>query len=94
MSRHPKEISYRSYLFSLNSLVYRDIRKENIGFDVRGDVKVFDFGLSKCLSPALKATDDRGREIYGYNLTPRTGAYIPCSIPEVTNVVAAVALTN
>jgi hypothetical protein len=36
-------------------------------------VKVFDFGLSKSLCPALKAHDDRGRPVYGYNLTPRTG---------------------
>ena len=71
------------YLIFPNSLVYRDIRKENIGFDVRGDVKVFDFGLSKCLSPALKARDDRGREVYGYNLTPRTGVYSPCDIPGI-----------
>jgi len=42
------------YLHSMN-LVYRDIKPENIGFDVRGDVKVFDFGLCKNLSPNLNA---------------------------------------
>jgi serine/threonine protein kinase len=32
-----------------DSLLYRDIKPENIGFDKRGDVKVFDFGLMKSL---------------------------------------------
>lgn len=55
-------------------LVYRDVKQENIGFDVRGDVKVFDFGLCKGLSPALRAKDKKtGAPVYGYNLTPRTG---------------------
>lgn len=63
-------------------LVYRDIRKENIGFDVRGDIKVFDFGLSKSLSPALKAKNSKGKPVYGYNLTPRTGS-IPFMAPEI-----------
>lgn len=52
-----------------NKLVYRDIKQENIGFDVRGDVKVFDFGLTKALLPKLKVK--RG---YGYHLTPVTGS--------------------
>jgi len=49
-------------------------------FDVRGDVKIFDFGLSKGLSPSLKAKDSAGREIYGYNLTPRTVRTLGVSI--------------
>ena len=35
------------------SIIYRDIKPDNIGFDVRGDVKIFDFGLAK----ELKAED-------------------------------------
>ena len=50
-------------------LVYRDIKPENIGFDMRGDVKVFDFGLCKNLSPQLKAKGG-----YGYRLTGRAGS--------------------
>lgn len=43
---------------------------QNIGFDVRGDVKVFDFGLCKDLDPRLKAKDGG----YGYRLTGRAGS--------------------
>jgi serine/threonine protein kinase len=56
--------------------VYRDIKQDNIGFDVRGDVKIFDFGLCKGLLPSLKARDDKGKPVYGYNLTARTGRYV------------------
>ena len=38
------------YLHSMN-LIYRDIKPDNIGYDVRGDVKLFDFGLCKELRP-------------------------------------------
>jgi len=27
--------------------MYRDLKPDNIGFDVRGDVKIFDFGLAR-----------------------------------------------
>jgi serine/threonine protein kinase len=63
--------------------VYRDIKQENIGFDVRGDVKVFDFGLSRVVSESMKARDAKTGEIeYGYNLTPRTGS-VPYMAPEI-----------
>jgi serine/threonine protein kinase len=55
-------------------LVYRDIKQENIGFDCRGDVKVFDMGLCKTLNPAQRSKDRYGRVAYGYLLTPRTGS--------------------
>jgi len=57
--------------------VYRDIKQENIGFDERGDVKIFDFGLCKALSPSLQNDDGPG-----YMLTPRTGS-IPYMAPEI-----------
>ena len=50
-------------------------KKENIGFDIRGDVKVFDFGLVKSLDDHLKSKTGNG-----YNLTGFTG-----SIPYVSN---------
>lgn len=39
-------------------IVYRDLKTENIGFDIRGDVRLFDFGLSKELRSNQK--DDKG----------------------------------
>ena len=67
----------------IESLVYRDIKQENIGFDVRGDVKVFDFGLSRGISMSQRARDPKTDAIeYGYNLTPQTGS-IPYMAPEV-----------
>ena len=57
-------------------LVYRDIKPENIGFDIRGDVKVFDFGLCRSLD---KVDKNPG---YGYKLTAKTGS-VPYMAPEV-----------
>jgi serine/threonine protein kinase len=51
-----------------NNIVYRDIKPDNIGFDVRGDVKIFDFGLSKELDPTLKDEDGL------YHMTADTGS--------------------
>jgi serine/threonine protein kinase len=53
------------------------LEPENIGFDIRGDVKIFDFGLCKSLDPKQKA---KGR--YGYHLTARTGS-MPYMAPEI-----------
>lgn len=61
-------------------IVYRDIKPENVGFDIRGDVKVFDLGLCKSLSPSLKA-----KEGYGYRLTGRAGS-LPYMAPEVVKM--------
>ncbi|CAJ1926518.1 unnamed protein product [Cylindrotheca closterium] len=59
-------------------LVYRDIKPENIGFDIRGDVKIFDFGLCRSLEEKDKCKDGGS----GYKLTAKTGS-IPYMAPEV-----------
>lgn len=58
-------------------LVYRDTKPENAGFDVRGDIKLFDFGFAKELTKKLY---DKPSGLY--NLTPMTGSY-PYMAPEV-----------
>lgn len=52
-----------SFLFSI---IYRDLKPDNIGFDVRDDVKLFDFGLAK----ELPQGDD---EDAVYKLSAETG---------------------
>lgn len=41
-------------------IIHRDIKSANIGFDVRGDLKLFDFGLSRLLPNTLTGEDDEG----------------------------------
>jgi len=63
------------YLHSLG-VVYRDLKPDNIGFDARGVVKIFDFGLAKELR-------EDEREASGlYRLTGFTGS-IRYMAPEV-----------
>jgi len=52
-----------------NNLVYRDIKPENAGFDVRGDIKLFDFGFCKELTKNLI---DKPSGLY--KLTKMTGS--------------------
>lgn len=44
------------YLHNLN-IMYRDIKQDNIGLNMKGDVKVFDFGLAKELRSFEKGGD-------------------------------------
>ena len=50
------------------SIVYRDLKPDNIGFDVRGDVKIFDFGLAKEMRPEDLVSDDL------YDMSGNTGS--------------------
>mmetsp|Transcript_11339 Transcript_11339/g.20148 ORF Transcript_11339/g.20148 Transcript_11339/m.20148 type:complete len:222 (-) Transcript_11339:69-734(-) len=52
-----------------NNLVYRDVKPENAGFDVRGDIKLFDFGFCKELTKNLF---DKPSGLY--KLTKMTGS--------------------
>ena len=45
-------------------ILYRDLKPENLGFDVRGDIKLFDFGLSTELSNC-KAEQDGTYKLTG-----------------------------
>mmetsp|Transcript_12557 Transcript_12557/g.24102 ORF Transcript_12557/g.24102 Transcript_12557/m.24102 type:complete len:402 (-) Transcript_12557:121-1326(-) len=49
-------------------ILYRDLKPDNIGFDVRGDIKIFDFGLAKELHENQKDKDGL------YKLTGDTGS--------------------
>eukprot|EP00591_Stephanopyxis_turris_P007886 CAMPEP_0195527192 /NCGR_PEP_ID=MMETSP0794_2-20130614/28704_1 /TAXON_ID=515487 /ORGANISM="Stephanopyxis turris, Strain CCMP 815" /LENGTH=334 /DNA_ID=CAMNT_0040658053 /DNA_START=85 /DNA_END=1086 /DNA_ORIENTATION=+ len=54
-------------------IMHRDLKPENIGFDIRGDVKIFDFGLARDLPPKDNET---------YKLTGKTGSLLYMA-PEV-----------
>lgn len=41
-----------------NNLIYRDLKPANVGFDVRNDVKLFDFGLCRDLPTEDGSMDD------------------------------------
>ena len=56
------------YIHSLN-IIYRDMKPENLGFDVRGDVKLFDFGLAKKLHDNEKDKDENFK-LTGYTGSP------------------------
>lgn len=51
-----------------NNVIYRDLKPENVGFDVRDDVKIFDLGLAKEVLENDKLPDGT------YKLTGLTGS--------------------
>jgi len=72
-------------------LIYRDIKPQNVGFDIRGDVKVFDFGLMKSMDDRIQVLqkvrhdcgDSKDEECHpNYKLTGFTGS-IPYMAPEI-----------
>lgn len=69
-----------SYL-KQNRILHRDIKPENLGFDIRGDIKIFDFGLARELRPMDKDPDLPGM----YKLSNMTGS-LRYMAPEVASV--------
>lgn len=55
------------YIHSQN-VMYRDLKPDNIGFDVRGDVKIFDFGLAREYPKTEKMANDT------YEMSGKTGS--------------------
>lgn len=47
--------------FVLIRILHRDIKSQNVGFDIRGDIKIFDFGLAKELKPCDREGKDQFR---------------------------------
>ena len=41
-----------------NGVIYRDLKRENIGFGVSGEVKIFDFGLSRDIGTSAMYKED------------------------------------
>jgi serine/threonine protein kinase len=56
--------------FVVGRIIYRDLKPTNVGFDVRGHVKLFDLGLAKELKEHDRVHEDR------YDLTPMTGTRV------------------
>jgi serine/threonine protein kinase len=52
-------------------IVYRDLKPDNVGFDADGKLKMFDFGLAKCIT---SSEDNCPNEDGLYNLTGNTGS--------------------
>ena len=64
----PHSLSFFLFWFGFDSVIYRDLKPDNIGFDVRGDVKLFDFGLAKEIDRSQVQRDGL------YKLTGDTGS--------------------
>mmetsp|Transcript_13377 Transcript_13377/g.20854 ORF Transcript_13377/g.20854 Transcript_13377/m.20854 type:complete len:541 (+) Transcript_13377:125-1747(+) len=56
-------------------VVFRDLKPDNIGFDSKGDVKIFDFGLAIGLPNSTDDTSDAVAEEKTFDLTGKVGTF-------------------
>ena len=63
-------------LFEDAMVIHRDLKPENIGVDSSGRLKLFDFGLGRCVKKRSKDTES-------YKMTGETGT-LRYMAPEVT----------
>jgi len=62
------DLSYGLSFLHSSNVIYRDMKPDNVGFDIKGDLKIFDFGLCREIKPKEIGKDGT------YNLTGCVGA--------------------
>jgi serine/threonine protein kinase len=74
------DLSHALNYLHKRGILHRDIKPANIGFDIRGDIKIFDFGLAK----ELKASDREGHDQYRTSGLAGTRRYMAPEVAEVS----------
>jgi len=70
-------------------VIFRDLKPDNVGFDVRGDVKLFDFGLATFMPPEGDPYEDR-YEMSGAGSPRYMAPEVLTEVPERYNLKADV----